>query len=59
MRKLELRLTVDDANLLLEGLGQLPFAKVHALVSEIQAQASEQLAGAKSASKDSDEEAHP
>ena len=42
----EIRFTlmVDEANLVLEGLGNLPFAKVYALVGKLQQQASEQLA---------------
>ena len=43
MRELNLTITVDEANLVLEGLGNLPFAKVYALVAKIQAQASRQL----------------
>jgi hypothetical protein len=45
MKELNLRLTIDEANLVLEGLGNLPFAKVYALVAKIQGQASEQLNG--------------
>ena len=36
MRELELKITIDEANLILEGLGNLPFAKVFALVAKIQ-----------------------
>ncbi len=46
MNEVELRVTVDEANLILEGLGLLPFAKVYALVAKIQKQASQQLNGA-------------
>ena len=48
MRELNLTITVDEANLVLEGLGNLPFAKVYALVAKIQAQASRQLKGVES-----------
>lgn len=43
MKTISLKLTVDDTNLVLEGLGLLPFAKVYALVTEIQCQARKQL----------------
>ena len=45
MKELNLHVTVDEANLILEGLGTLPFAKVYALVASIQEQASQQLGG--------------
>jgi len=45
MRELELKITIDEANLILEGLGNLPFAKVFALVAKIQEQAARQLRG--------------
>lgn len=40
-----LKLTPQEINLLLEGIGNLPFVKVYALVGKIQSQASGQLAG--------------
>lgn len=43
MKELNLKVTIDEANLILEGLGSLPFAKVYALVGKIQAQADQQL----------------
>ena len=43
MQEINLKLTVDETNLILEGLGSLPFAKVYALVAKIQGQAAEQL----------------
>ncbi len=46
MRDLELKVTIDEANLILEGLGNLPFAKVFALVAKIQEQAARQIRGA-------------
>lgn len=44
MQEINLKVTVDEANLILEGLGHIPFAKVFALVGKIQQQAQEQLA---------------
>lgn len=43
MQEITLKLSLEEANLVLEGLGNLPFAKVYALVAKIQAQAGEQL----------------
>jgi len=43
MQEINLKLTVDEANVILEGLGSLPFAKVYALIAKIQAQAAQQL----------------
>lgn len=45
MKELNLRLTIDETNLVLEGLGNLPFARVYSLVAKIQGQASRQLNG--------------
>lgn len=42
---LQLQLSLDDVNLLLEAVGALPFARVYALVGRIQAQAAAQLPG--------------
>ena len=46
MQDIQLRLTLDELNLILEGVGNLPFARVFALVGKIQAQAAEQLQAA-------------
>lgn len=43
MKTLNLQVTLDEANLVLEGLGQMPFAKVYGLVAKLQEQAAEQL----------------
>ena len=43
MQEIKLSLAIDDVNMILEGLGTLPFAKVYALVGKIQEQASEQI----------------
>ena len=47
--EIRLQLTLDDINLILEGVGALPFARVFNLVSRIQAQAAEQLKAAQAA----------
>lgn len=44
MQSLHIHLSVDETNLILEALGNLPFAKVYGLVANIQQQASTQLA---------------
>ena len=41
--EIQLLLSIDELNLVLEGIGNLPFARVFALVGKIQAQAGEQL----------------
>ncbi len=38
-----MKVTVDEANLILEGLGNLPFVKVNALITKIQEQAGRQI----------------
>lgn len=43
MQDLKLSLSLDQVNLVLEGLGNLPFARVHLLIAQIQRQATEQL----------------
>jgi|GEM_PF-1287446 len=43
MEKLSLELTIDEANLILEALGNMPFNKVYGLIGKIQQQASAQL----------------
>ena len=43
MSDIDLKISTDDVNLLLEGLGNLPFVKVYALISKIQEQAGRQL----------------
>lgn len=45
MNEIELKITVEEANLMLEALGQLPFARVYALVAKLQQQASAQING--------------
>lgn len=43
MDEIKFTVTIDEANLILEGLGHLPFAKVFGLVAKVQEQASGQL----------------
>lgn len=43
MKELTFKLTIEEANLILEGLGTLPFKTVFALIGKIQQQAAEQL----------------
>ncbi len=43
MQNITLNISIDEANLILEALGDLPFKKVYPLVSKIQEQASQQL----------------
>ncbi len=42
-KTIKLTVTVDQTNLILEALGQLPFVKVYELIGSIQGQAKEQL----------------
>jgi len=49
MQDIQLRLSIDELNLILEAVGNLPFARVYALVSKIQAQAAEQVQAAQAA----------
>jgi hypothetical protein len=43
MKTVNLQLSIEEANLILEALGNLPFSRVYALVAKIQEQASQQL----------------
>lgn len=45
-QNLRFELSIDDVNLILESLGQLPFARVYSLIGRIQEQARAQLPGA-------------
>ncbi len=42
-KSINLSISVDQTNLILEALGQLPFVKVYELIGSIQAQAKAQL----------------
>ncbi|NJO16392.1 MAG: hypothetical protein HC877_11790 [Thioploca sp.] len=44
MKKFQFEFSVEETNLILEALGNLPFIKVHELISKIHQQASLQLA---------------
>ena len=46
MHELKIELAIEEVNVILEGLGALPFAKVYALVAKIQEQAARQIAAA-------------
>ncbi len=46
MQDIQLRLSIDELNLILEAVGNLPFPRVYALVSKIQSQAAGQLQAA-------------
>lgn len=48
MKEINLQLTIDEANLVLEALGNLPFARVYTLIGKIQEQAGQQLRMAES-----------
>jgi hypothetical protein len=43
MQDIKLSLTIEETNLVLESLGNLPFARVYALVAKLQEQAARQL----------------
>jgi len=43
MSAIPLNLTLEETNLVLEALGQLPYARVYLLIQKIQQQASEHL----------------
>jgi hypothetical protein len=49
MNTIKLELNIDETNLILEALGQLPFARVYTLIGRIQEQAKAQLQPAPSA----------
>jgi hypothetical protein len=43
MKTIQLELTIEDTNLVLEALGQMPFARVYALIGRIQERARQQI----------------
>ena len=49
MQEINLKLGVDDVNMILEGVGGLPFARVYQLVGKIQEQAADQLSAGQGA----------
>jgi hypothetical protein len=46
MQEIRFSLTIDEVNLILEGLGTMPFTKVYALIGKIQEQAAQQIKAA-------------
>jgi hypothetical protein len=60
MNEITLQITVDEANLILEALGNLPFVRVYALIAKLQQQAREHLnAGGAAAAADEASPAAP
>ncbi len=57
-QEMTLKVSIEEANLILEGLGQLPFARVYTLINKMQAQAGQQInaAGTNGAAQDAVEE---
>lgn len=43
MEEIELKLTVNEVNQILEALGQLPYAQVYQLIHQVQEQAQQQI----------------
>jgi hypothetical protein len=43
MNMIKIELSIEEANLILESLGQMPFARVYTLIGRIQEQARSQL----------------
>ena len=43
MKEITFTVSVDEANIILEGIGSMPFVKVYALVAKLQQQAKQQL----------------
>ena len=46
MKEVNLKLTLEEANAVLNSLGNLPFVQVHQLIDKIKNQAGQQLNGA-------------
>lgn len=44
-REIQLNLTVEETNVVLEALGQLAYVRVHLLIEKVQQQATGQLQG--------------
>ena len=43
MKEVQLQSTIEEVNVILEGLGNLPFIKVYHLIEKIQGQAARQM----------------
>lgn len=52
-QRINLMLTIEETNLIMEGLGQLPFVRVHQLITNIQQQAAKQLQNSNTETTDS------
>ena len=50
-QQIKLKLDVEEVNIILEGLGSLPYAKVYGVVANIQQQAQKQLQASDNSSK--------
>lgn len=55
MQPITLSLTLDEVNTVLEGLGQMPYVRVHLLIAKLQQQASAQLERAEQRATQEDE----
>jgi hypothetical protein len=58
MKEINLQISIDEANLILDALGSLPFVRVYTLIGKIQEQAGEQIQAA-GPSAESGESAFP
>ncbi len=54
-KQIELHLTIDEVNTVLEAMGQLPFVRVYAVIEKIQQQAAQQLNGKANAEAETQE----
>ncbi len=45
MKQIQLTLSLEEANLILQALGEMPFKQVFTLINKIQGEASQQLEG--------------
>ncbi|MCA8991592.1 MAG: hypothetical protein KDA88_06415 [Planctomycetaceae bacterium] len=59
MQQITLKVSLDEANIILEGLGNLPFAKVYSLIGSIQEQAGQQIKGNSTAEAESGNTINP
>ena len=50
MKQIKLEVSIEEANLILDALGNLPFVKVYGLIGKIQEQAGQQMNGTPAAS---------
>ena len=52
MQQVKLELSIEDVNMILEALGNLPFARVYALVGKVQEQAAQQIKSERASKQD-------